>query len=173
MYRSGHNEPHSKCGCRATGTWVRIPPPPLFTNPADDAKTPILWDFLFIPSCKIQLSVVKNHTHLCQIHTQITPRLSPFSFEISLCILHKNYQKFCSLFFTRNEGVRGSSLLRSLFKKAYGCGYKNEIEEGSWILPLKARTYSEEVSLSSYSTEIWKSNYYSDCGRRRRLPGRA
>ena len=29
MYRSGHNEPHSKCGCRATGTWVRIPPSPL------------------------------------------------------------------------------------------------------------------------------------------------
>lgn len=28
-YRSGCNEPHSKCGCRVTGTWVRIPPSPL------------------------------------------------------------------------------------------------------------------------------------------------
>ena len=28
VYRSGHNGPHSKCGCRVTGTWVRIPPLP-------------------------------------------------------------------------------------------------------------------------------------------------
>lgn len=28
-YRSGHNEPDSKSGCRATGTRVRIPPSPL------------------------------------------------------------------------------------------------------------------------------------------------
>ena len=27
-YRSGHNEPHSKCGCPVPGTWVRIPPSP-------------------------------------------------------------------------------------------------------------------------------------------------
>lgn len=32
-YRSGHNEPHSKCGCRETGTWVRIPPSPFFERP--------------------------------------------------------------------------------------------------------------------------------------------
>ena len=25
-YRRGHNEPHSKCGRRVTGAWVRIPP---------------------------------------------------------------------------------------------------------------------------------------------------
>ena len=25
-YRSGHNEPHSKCGHRLAGAWVRIPP---------------------------------------------------------------------------------------------------------------------------------------------------
>lgn len=30
-YRSGHNELHSKCSCRVTGTWVRIPSsPPLY-----------------------------------------------------------------------------------------------------------------------------------------------
>ena len=29
-YRSGHNELDSKSSCRATGTWVRIPPSPLF-----------------------------------------------------------------------------------------------------------------------------------------------
>ena len=29
-YRSGRTEPHSKCGCREIGTWVRIPPfPPI------------------------------------------------------------------------------------------------------------------------------------------------
>ena len=28
-YRSGHNELDSKSSCRATGTWVRIPPSPL------------------------------------------------------------------------------------------------------------------------------------------------
>ena len=28
-YRSGHNEPHSKCGHRVTGAWVRIPSSPL------------------------------------------------------------------------------------------------------------------------------------------------
>ena len=28
MYRSGHNGAHSKCVCRETGTWVRIPPSP-------------------------------------------------------------------------------------------------------------------------------------------------
>ena len=28
-YRSGHNEPHSKCGHRVTGAWVRIPLSPL------------------------------------------------------------------------------------------------------------------------------------------------
>ena len=35
-YRSGHNELHSKCSCRVTGTWVRIPssPPTLSTTPA-------------------------------------------------------------------------------------------------------------------------------------------
>ena len=27
-YRSGRTEPHSKCGCREIGTWVRIPPSP-------------------------------------------------------------------------------------------------------------------------------------------------
>ena len=32
-YRSGHNGPHSKCGCRVTDTWVRIPPlPPYRTD---------------------------------------------------------------------------------------------------------------------------------------------
>ncbi len=30
-YRSGHNEPHSKCGHRVTGAWVRIPSSPLGT----------------------------------------------------------------------------------------------------------------------------------------------
>ena len=34
-YRSGHNEPHSKCGCPATGTWVRIPS---FPPRKEDAK---------------------------------------------------------------------------------------------------------------------------------------
>ena len=28
-YRSGYNEPHSKCGWRVTATWVRIPLSPL------------------------------------------------------------------------------------------------------------------------------------------------
>ena len=27
-YRRGRTEPHSKCGCREIGTWVRIPPFP-------------------------------------------------------------------------------------------------------------------------------------------------
>lgn len=31
-YRSGHNEPHSKCGCPFPGTWVQIPLAPLFVN---------------------------------------------------------------------------------------------------------------------------------------------
>ena len=31
-YRSGHNGAHSKCVCRVTGTWVRIPPSPPFKN---------------------------------------------------------------------------------------------------------------------------------------------
>ena len=30
-YRSGHNEPHSKCGHRFSGAWVRIPPSPFAT----------------------------------------------------------------------------------------------------------------------------------------------
>ena len=33
-YRSGHNELDSKSSCRATGTWVRIPPSPLFRKGA-------------------------------------------------------------------------------------------------------------------------------------------
>ena len=32
IYRSGCNEPHSKCGCPFTGTWVQIPLAPLFVN---------------------------------------------------------------------------------------------------------------------------------------------
>ena len=28
MYQRGRTEPHSKCGCREIGTWVRIPPSP-------------------------------------------------------------------------------------------------------------------------------------------------
>ena len=31
-YRSGRTEPHSKCGCREIGTWVRIPPFPPEAN---------------------------------------------------------------------------------------------------------------------------------------------
>ena len=31
-YRSGHNEPHSKCGRRVTGAWVRIPPSAFFES---------------------------------------------------------------------------------------------------------------------------------------------
>ena len=27
-YQRGRTEPHSKCGCREIGTWVRIPPSP-------------------------------------------------------------------------------------------------------------------------------------------------
>ena len=38
-YRSGHNEPHSKCGCPVSGTWVRIPSfPPLGNNTNPDDK---------------------------------------------------------------------------------------------------------------------------------------
>ena len=28
MYRSGRTGTHSKCVCRETGTWVRVPPSP-------------------------------------------------------------------------------------------------------------------------------------------------
>ena len=35
-YRRGHNGAHSKCVCRGTGTWVRIPPSP-----------PLQWGTLF------------------------------------------------------------------------------------------------------------------------------
>ena len=33
-YRSGHNEPHSKCGRPLLGAWVRIPLSPLFEKSA-------------------------------------------------------------------------------------------------------------------------------------------
>ena len=34
-YRSGHNEPHSKCGYPLLGTWVRIPPSPFYSMRED------------------------------------------------------------------------------------------------------------------------------------------
>ena len=42
-YRSGHNELDSKSSCRATGTWVRIPPSPF----PDVASSVILYFWLF------------------------------------------------------------------------------------------------------------------------------
>ncbi len=46
-YQSGRNEPHSKCGCRVSGTWVRIPPTPFLLHHSEsaDADAPAL--FLF------------------------------------------------------------------------------------------------------------------------------
>ena len=60
-YRSGHNELDSKSSCRATGTWVRIPPSPLFRKGAV-AKQMSNHPFCNSPFCCniIHIITVKN-----------------------------------------------------------------------------------------------------------------
>ena len=38
VYQSGRTEPHSKCGCRVIGTWVRIPPLPPSGNQLNNVR---------------------------------------------------------------------------------------------------------------------------------------
>ena len=56
MYRSGHNELDSKSSCRATGTWVRIPPSPLY-------KKPRIYNIVFTRFFVILISLTNNILH--------------------------------------------------------------------------------------------------------------
>ena len=59
-YRSGHNELDSKSSCRATGTWVRIPPSPLPEVASSVCFTAGYFNWLFMKYGLIICFLLKN-----------------------------------------------------------------------------------------------------------------
>ena len=50
-YQSGRTEPHSKCGCHESGTWVRIPPFPPLENCTHTRENEKGVQFFFLHEC--------------------------------------------------------------------------------------------------------------------------
>ena len=79
-YRSGHNEPHSKCGRPFTGAWVRIP-----LSPLDQGQEH--WPCFFVLNLSIDISSGKGAGAFSQMDGLRRPCLMQYAPVLCFCFI--------------------------------------------------------------------------------------